>query len=79
MFVMFSQCTYPLLYLYAFHSVAERTAKVYEYLISERERIHNITQDRNVTESLDRTIIAVGQVVNHCKAMRDLDQKRENI
>ncbi|EFE7610018.1 tyrosine-type recombinase/integrase [Escherichia coli] len=52
--------------------------KIYQYLISERERIHNITQDRNVTESLDRIIIAVGQVINHCKAMRDLEQGREN-
>lgn len=44
--------------------------KVYQYLMDERERIHSITHDRTVTESLDRTIMAVGQVIHHCNIMR---------
>lgn len=44
--------------------------KVYQYLIGERERIYSITNDRTVTDSLDRTVIAVKEVINHCNIMR---------
>lgn len=53
--------------------------KVYQYLVSERERIYSITNDRSVTESLDRTIIAIGQVINHCNMIRNADKENKSI
>lgn len=49
--------------------------KVYQYLISEKERIYNVTKDLNVTKSLDTTIIAVSQVINHCNNIRSLEKR----
>lgn len=53
--------------------------KVYQYLIGERERIYSITNDRIVTESLDRTIIAVKEVINHCNIMRSSHKGNKSI
>ncbi|MEG5591547.1 site-specific integrase [Enterobacter hormaechei] len=48
--------------------------KVYQHLISERERIYSITKDRNVTQSLDRTTLAVNQVIKKCADIRKIEQ-----
>lgn len=53
--------------------------KVYQYLIGERERIYSITNDSIVTESLDRTIIAVKEVINHCNIMRSSHKGNKSI
>ncbi|WP_289993601.1 hypothetical protein [Photorhabdus laumondii] len=45
--------------------------KIYQHLISERERIYRITKDGNVTQSLDRTILAVSQVIKQCEDIRN--------
>ncbi len=42
--------------------------KVYQDLLNDRKRIYEITKDEAVTAALDRTIIAVAQVILHCQA-----------
>ncbi|WP_276525028.1 site-specific integrase [Erwinia mallotivora] len=45
--------------------------EVYESLLSERKRIEQITGDITVTQILDRSIIAVAEVVMKCEARKE--------
>jgi hypothetical protein len=42
--------------------------KVYQNLLNDRKRLFEITKDEAVTAALDRTIIAVAQVILRCQA-----------
>ncbi|TSH77565.1 hypothetical protein FOV68_23820 [Pantoea sp. paga] len=44
--------------------------KVLEYLLDERNRIQCIAADPMTTQILDRTIIAVSEVINKCKEIK---------
>ena len=52
---------------------------IYQYLVGERERIYRITNDTNVTQSLDRTILAVSQVIKQCEAIRNTEKEKRII
>jgi hypothetical protein len=45
--------------------------KVYQDLLSDRTRLYEITKDEAVTAALDRTIVAVAQVIQRCQARRE--------
>lgn len=53
--------------------------KIYEHLVSERERIFSITNDRDVTQSLDRTILVVSQVIKQCDIIRNVGKGKRII
>lgn len=51
--------------------------EVYEELLAERERIKEMTGDMQVAAVLDRSIIAVADVISRCKKRRqELDQEK---
>lgn len=51
--------------------------KVYEDLLSERERVKNITGDMEVAAILDRSILAVAEVILRCEKRRsEIDLER---
>ncbi|KPD21240.1 site-specific integrase [Idiomarina abyssalis] len=53
--------------------------EVYQDLIKERERIKNLTGDIQVASILDRSIIAVADVIQRCKLRRaELDKQEED-
>jgi integrase len=45
--------------------------KVYQDLLTDRTRLYEITKDEAVTAALDRTIVAVAQVIQRCQARRE--------
>ncbi|URL14483.1 hypothetical protein LVR30_20195 [Pantoea ananatis] len=51
--------------------------KVYRYLLAERIRIFDLTSDARTAETLDRTIIAVAQVMEQCKKMKSASASQE--
>ncbi|HCA9667862.1 TPA: site-specific integrase [Klebsiella variicola subsp. variicola] len=52
--------------------------EVYDYLITERERIAEITNDIKITFALDRTISAVLEVINKCNFIKDKERENGN-
>lgn len=44
--------------------------EIYDFLIEERKRIANITSDMKIAMALDRTIIAIGEVIDKCDALK---------
>jgi len=45
--------------------------RVLEFLIAERERLRSVTGDKRIAEARDRDILAVAQVVQSCRQMRE--------
>ncbi|ARA75342.1 hypothetical protein B5S52_05355 [Pectobacterium brasiliense] len=45
--------------------------KIYEQLIEERKRVYERTKDERVTEALDRTILAVKEVIRKCNDIKN--------
>ncbi|WKV52168.1 site-specific integrase [Dickeya fangzhongdai] len=52
--------------------------EIYDYLLTERERISEITKDTKVTFALDRTISAVLEVINKCNFIKNQERNNDN-